>query len=186
MMLRPSQKHATSCNIVARTVLHTFGHPVATCCKMLDLVWKCCKTLHTFGQLLYNILQRHPTILQDVEMLRAFGRAFKSKFLYLCVTVCVHLLPQKFSAHWHFESNITGYRYKRSLWIGVFVVKSYHELLLSIMEFDKLINNCDHCVLYFCFFVCFLIAIFAIVFFSSSSSLWTSSWIVTVTSQTKQ
>ena len=110
----------------------------------------------------------------------------KSKFLYLCVTVCVHLLPQKFSAHWHFKSNITGYRYKRSLWIGVFVVKSYHELLLSIMEFDKLINNCDHCVLYFCFFVCFLIAIFAIVFFSSSSSLWTSSWIVTVTSQTKQ
>ena len=48
---------------------------------------------------LYNILQRDPTILQDVEMLRAFGRAFKSKFLYLCVTVCVHLLPQKFSAH---------------------------------------------------------------------------------------
>ena len=181
MMLRPSQKHATSCNIVARTVLHTLGHPVATCCKMLDLVWKCCKTLRTFGQLLYNILQRDPTILQDVEMLRAFGRTFKSKFLYLCHGLRTSLATEVFSSL-TFESNITGYRYKRSLWIGVFVVKSYHELLLSIMEFDKLINNCDHCVLYFCFFVCFLIAIFAIVFFSSSSSLWTSSWIVTVTS----
>ena len=26
------------------------------------------------------------------------------------------------------------------------------------MEFDKLINYCDHCMLYFCRFVCFLIA----------------------------
>ena len=185
MMLRPSQKHATSCNIVARTVLHTFGHPVTTCCKMLDLVWKCCKTLRTFGQSFitsYNAIQQYCKMLKCCVHLAAPLRA---SFILTCHGLRTSHTTGVFSSL-TFESNITGYRYKCSLWIGVFVVKSYHELLLSIMEFDKLINNCDHCVLYFCFFVCFLIAIFAIVFFSSSSSLWTSSWIVTVTSQTKQ
>ena len=30
--------------------------------------------LRAFGQLLHNISQHDPTMLQDVEMLRAFGR----------------------------------------------------------------------------------------------------------------
>ena len=31
--------HATSCNIVARNMLHPFDHPVAQCCMMLHKVW---------------------------------------------------------------------------------------------------------------------------------------------------
>ena len=44
--------------------------------------------LRTFGQLLHDISQHDPTMLQDaalkccVEMLRAFGRAFKLFKLY--------------------------------------------------------------------------------------------------------
>ena len=64
---------------------------------------------------LYNILQRDPTILQDVEMLRAFGCAFKSKFfIFMCHGLRTSLATEVFSSL-TFESNITGYRYKRSL-----------------------------------------------------------------------
>lgn len=40
---RPLQAHNISrqhiCKIVAHSMLHTFGHTVAICCKMLDAVW---------------------------------------------------------------------------------------------------------------------------------------------------
>ena len=72
----------TSCNIVARNVLHTFGHPVATCYKMLlDVGW--CWINFENGQILIATFwmlqdvarvwpapfQHDPTTLQ---MLRAF------------------------------------------------------------------------------------------------------------------
>ena len=55
------------------------------------------------------------------------------------------------------------------------------------MEFDKLINYCDHSMLYFCRFVRFLIAIFrhcfpTVIVFVMNIII----GIATVTSQTKQ
>ena len=93
-------------NILQHCCAHRVAHVWSPCSNMLQDVGSSLKMLQDVAHIwpvLYNILQRDPTILQDVEMLRAFGRAFKSKFLYLCVTVCVHLLPQKFSAHWHLK-----------------------------------------------------------------------------------
>ena len=159
------------------------------CAQRVAHVWSPCSNMLLQGVVTFcSFITSYDAIQHYSKMLKCcvhLAAPLRASFILTCHGLRTSHATGVFSSL-TFESNITGYRYKCSLWIGVFVVKSYHELLLSIMEFDKLINNCDHCVLYFCFFVCFLIAIFAIVFFSSSSSLWTSSWIVTVTSQTKQ
>ena len=79
---RTQHFNAKSFNIVTRKrvahfwprlahVWHTFGHPTATCYNMLDGFGSSsgyCKMLHTLGQLLYNISQHDPTLLQDVTL----------------------------------------------------------------------------------------------------------------------
>ena len=38
------------CNIVALKLLHTFGHPIATCCNILDGVGSSLEIVKFFGQ----------------------------------------------------------------------------------------------------------------------------------------
>ena len=79
---RSQHFNATYRNIVARNMLHTFGHPVATCCVLLAQVWKwsnfssnifgCCMVLHSFGHF-------YATLLHQGMRTRSFCRS-KSQF----------------------------------------------------------------------------------------------------------
>ena len=54
---------AHCCNIVGHNMLHTFGHPVAICCNMLDEAGsnlktvKCCMMLYSFGHVHATLLR---------------------------------------------------------------------------------------------------------------------------------
>ena len=140
------------------------------CTQRVAHVWSPCSNMLLQGVVTfcsfitsYNAIQHYCKMLKCCVHLAAPLRA---GFILTCHGLRTSHATGVFSSL-TFESNITGYRYKCSLWIGVFVVKSYHELLLSIMEFDKLMWS-----LYITFLLFFfLIAIFAIVFLLSSSSL---------------
>ena len=43
---RSQHFNTTTCNIVGHNMLHTFGHPVAICCNMLDDVVSNLKTVN--------------------------------------------------------------------------------------------------------------------------------------------
>ena len=113
------------------------------CTQRVAHVWSPCSNMllqgvATFCSFItsYNAIQHYCKMLKCCVHLAAPLRA---GFILTCHDLRTFHATGVFSSL-TFESHITGYRYKCSLWIGVFVVKSYHELLLSIMEFDKLIN----------------------------------------------
>ena len=92
---RSQHFNATSCNIVGHNMLHTFGHPVAICCNMLDDVGSnlkmvkfftrlatfkqnCCTRACALGPLVarqWPGAQKHRHFaLKMLKMLRAFGQ----------------------------------------------------------------------------------------------------------------
>ena len=62
--------NATSYNIVARNVLHTFGQPVTTCCNMLDGVGSSLKMVKFLLQQFWmSFATSHNTIQKFCKML---------------------------------------------------------------------------------------------------------------------
>ena len=96
--------------------------------------------LRTFGQLLYNILQRIARYC--VEMLRAFGRAFEVKFFILtCHFLFTFLAIEVFSAL-TFESPITGYLYTcPAIFTGLKATRTLYHWRNSGLLSGKRCNN---------------------------------------------
>ena len=113
------------------------------CAQRVAHVWSPCSNMLLQGVVTFcSFITSYDAIQHYSKMLKCcvhLAAPLRASFILTCHGLRTFHATGVFSSL-TFESNITGYRYKCSLWIGVFVVKSYHELLLSIMEFDKLIN----------------------------------------------